>query len=577
MTVEAVRGQRPRITLAIILLTGAAAALALRSFLEPSRRDGRTVLLEYAFVVFSAIALNYLTGQSFIRERIRSLLDVKWLIFIFAALLAVWSYRLGMYQFGGYDEGFLVNLAYHYLHGYKPITDYPSTMPPLFMAGIRTVVLVLPFRWASLVMFSSLFGAVTALWFYGLFIMLRVPSHWALSLTTAIELSTMFVLPFWWYNNCTSISVLLLVVSVVCCLQSPRNTLAWVSLAISLGMTTSAKPNVALVCLTPCVLLVSRDRAQWLRAAVAFLGAISVAWIIFSVAQMPPLALLRSYREVSGSRGNPLQMYAFQQFQPWEALILAFFAGFLLILYFDFFAKVAKRSLQSRQWRLLLAVSFLTALTAFEMVCTNGETKNVDLIVLYGALVLLLLRVPSEKPIEPDGRSVLLTLTIFFAIWSGFFGIIHLRILTIGEGLFYQPLPTQRIQSGFLVGLDAGPRLLEIQKQVSDVLAKHPGSKVFFGPRLEFEAAVFGKELIPGLPVQWEPGSQYPASRTPVLLENLKRQDPDLLIFLKRDFTRMYSVGDYIREAPIYRAVLNEYPDLEIYIRQRGQEAGRIQ
>lgn len=546
----------------------AVACLIWHAVLEPQPRGGSLELLEYAFILLSTTAL-YRFYQCF-SERLRlcEILNLPGLVVVFAAVLFFSICKLGMYQLGGFDESFLVNTAYHYLKGFRPIVDWLSPMPPLFMAGLTLIARFLPFRLASFSLFNAIFATLTCFWIFGLLRISRFPRHWALAITVAVELSTAFVEPFWWYNNSTSLTVVLLFLSVLACQREMHRLLPWLSLCISLGMAICAKPNAALMGLSPCVLLLTWQRSQWVKTAAVYVAAIGIALSICSFARISPVGLLHSYAEAAKLRGSPLRFLPFRQPSVHfvDAFVSVGLSVLLLMSFLDLFVRKVRDARQS--WPLILTC-LLATITSIEMLCTNMSLKMLDLIVMFVSITVL--AEESQGKIPPQFKSLVIRIALLFTVWAGYFGVIHLRILEVGEGYFYEPVPTYKISDGFLAGLDAAPRLLRVQSEVMDALSHHPARKVFFGPLLEFEYPVFQRNVIPTLPVQWDPGNQYSSERNPALLENFKRADPDLLIILKHDYVGLENVADFVQHAPIYE-VDDHYRELTLYIRKQPVE-----
>lgn len=539
-------------------------ALLYRASLEPTLRLSKLEAVEYVFIFSATVGLINVINEFGDRLRLRDILQTRGLIVLFASALLFSVYKLGMYQIAGPEETYVINAAYHYLHGFKPITDYPSPMPPLFMAGIWTTVHMCSFRWSSLVLLNAVFAALTCLWLYSLFRVISLPRHWAFLITVIVELSTFFVEPFWWYNNTTSMSVILLLVSVAACLQKSHRSFSWISLSLALGMTLDSKPNVALMCFAPCVLLFTKRTPQFLKALASIVGAFVIAFMICRAAEIPIVGLFRSYVEVAKLRASPLLLIGLRQSRIPENMAQACIVLFVCLCFVD----VSKKSVAEgrRRWPFLFACA-LSFLTCIEMICTNAELKSVDLIVLLVTLVLLLLPASESTISRAATRQTLITLLTLFGVWSGFFGASHIRVLKSCQDCFYEPLPTREIKEGFFTGLTASPRLLAVQQQVGDVLTRFPERKVFFGPRMEIEYAVFDEPLIPGLPVQWDAGTQYSQGREEEMSAVFKMQDPDLLIFMKHEYVRFGTVAAYIQHSPLY-TVYDDYPDLTIYIRK---------
>jgi hypothetical protein len=403
------------------------------------------------------------------------------------------------------------------------------------------------------------------LWIFALLRTIAVPSQWALAVTVCVEVSTMLMVPFWWFNNSSAVSVVLLFLSVLACLQQPKPWLPWLSLSLSLAMVLASKPNDLPACLMVLVLLVAKENWQRARTLLASTGALGFFWLLCYAAQMPLRELLRSYVEIGKLRGSPLLMLPIHEMSWPEKDFQAIFLLLTILCLVALLATSARR--QPGHWR-LFAVCAIAGLTSMEMAFTNSEFKTLDLSPILMAAAFLCLRPWESKEPSAYRKSALAGLLSVFFIMSGLFAVIHLRILGIGEGLFYEPYPTQTIHSGFFAGLEAGPRLQRVLSQTDGVLSRYPSQKVFFGPRLEFEYAAFNKTATEGMPLLWDAGNMFSPNRLPGFLLTFQQQDPDLLIFLKDEYIRMGPVGFYIKNTATYQRI-DTFSELTVYVRQK--------
>ena len=529
-------------------------------------RLAATQAAEYAFIFFASIALIAIYAGFAERLRLHRFFALPGLIFPSAVLLGAAAYKLGMHQFGGWDEGLLVHAATYYAQGFKPYVDFPCSMPPLFMAGVRCGIELLGLKWSSILLVSSAFTALTCLWIFALLRTVAAPRHWALAIAICVEASTMLITPFWWFNNSSAVSVVLLFLSVLACLQQPKLLLPWISLSLSLAMVLASKPNDLPACLMVLVLLATKDRWQWVKTLLVCAGSGGFFLLACYVARMPPLELLRSYMEIGKLRGSPLQMLPIREMSWPESEFQIIFIVLSVLCLVALLGVSARR--QPGNWR-LFAVCAVAGLTSLEMAFTNSECACLNLSPMLAASAFLFLRPWEAQEISARRKTLLAGCLFAFLGMSVFFAVIHLRILGIGEGLFYEPLPTETIQSGFFSGLEAGPRLQEVLSQTTQVLSLYPAEKVFFGPRMEFEYAVFNRTPMRGMPLLWDPGNMFSPHRLPKLLLTFQQQDPDLLIFLNNDYTRMGPVEFYIRNTNTYRRV-DTFKQLTVYVRQKN-------
>ncbi len=559
-------GPGPALKIAAVAAVLAAACLRYRNPLQPMTRLMGIQTAEYAFIFLTSLAFIVIYAGFAERLRLHRIFRVPGLIWLSAILLFPCAYRLGTYQFGGFDEGLLVHAASYYAQGFKPYADFPCTMPPLFMACIRWDVKLLGLHWASLLFLSAIFATLTSLWTFALLRCAAVPRHWALVITICVEASTMLTAPFWWYNNSSCLSVVLLLLSVLACLQKPERWLPWLSLAFSLAMVLSSKPNALPACLMVLALLATKNKWQWTKTLSACFIALGLFVLVCYAAQMPPGDLLRSYAEVAKLRGSPLGLTPFRQ-MAWPESYFQFLFTIMNAYCFAILLRLAVRR-EPNRWRQIGACT-IAAAAALLMACTNAEFKHSDLSILLTAAAFLCLRPWEGAEPSTTRKTVLAGFLTVSIVMSAFFCATHYRIYLIGERMFYELLPTRTIQSGFFCGLQAGPRLQMVLSQSAEALSRYPSKKVFFGPRMEFEYAVFNKPLMAGMPLLWDTGNLLSGERLLPMLLTFQQEDPDLLIFLKDDYTRMESVGYYVKNTATYERI-DSFSELTVYVRKRG-------
>ena len=559
------RGSAVRV--AVVSLLMAAGALRYRAFLMPMARLESIQATEYVFVLFATLAITAIYAGFGERLRPERLLDGRGLIFVAAPLVSVVVYHQGMHQFGGFDEGLVAHVAAFYRLGMRPYADFLCAVPPFFMAGIRADVLLGGLRWGHLQLLSAGFAGVTTLWLYGLLRALRLPRYWALLLTLMVELCVMVSAPFWWYNNTSIVAATLVFLSVLVCLERPELTAAWLSLAVAVGMVLAAKPNTLPV-LGLLVLFFWRPvRGQRLRAGLVVGCGVVLAAGIGHFAQMPLRPMLASYAEVASLRANIFSLVPLHQME-WpeedlQIIVLGMCAvGFAAAL----FGTLIRRPRDLRGD----AACAIAGVASLLMGATNGEWKHTDLSLLLLAVLLLRLRPWEEEP--ADGFHVHSSWRVgwlaAFLVMGVYFSALHLRIWGIGERMFFEPLPTQTLHGGFFDGLEAGPRLVRVQTEVRQVLEAHPGARVFFGPRMEFEYAAMDRPPLRGMPLVWDSHNMFSPERLPELLQRIQQYDPDVMIFLKKDFTRMGVVSYYIQRTATYRRDESN-PEITVFVRDR--------
>ena len=455
----------------------------------------------------------------------------------------------------------MVHAATYYAHGLRPFTDFPCSMPPFFMAGIRFATLVLGLKWASFAVLSAAFAALTFVWMYLLLMSNGIAQCWALAIASVVELSTMFLAPFWWFNNTTSVAVVLLFLSVLACASARASIGKWASLVLSLAMVLTAKPNAAPAVLMIMALFLIRGDHRRVKVLGCCLAATVLAVTICYAAQMPPIAIVRSYLEIGKLRGSPLAMLPIREMSTPERYFQVLLIAVTLLWLIKVLVSSARAKRQPWAVYAICAVAFLTSL---EMSLTNSEIKPTDLCVALVAIAVLELDQAGNNG-KRLGLTVLLSI---FLVMSLYFGCLHLRINAIGERVFYEPLPTQTIRSGFFDGLEAAPRLQRIMLQTQEALSLYPSNTVFFGPRMEFEYAVFGEKPLAGMPLLWDTGNFYSRDRIPEFLNAFRENDPDILILFKHHSYGMDAVALYLLTTPTYERV-ESFSEITVFVRHR--------
>ena len=485
---------------------------------------------EYPFVVLVAtsITANYEVLAS--RFPVRRWLIGSPIVLPLAAVLGISVYSVGMYQFGGWDEGAIAHVGAAYAHGLKPYVDYQCSMPPMFMAGVRIASVALGLRWSSFAGFTAIFAVLTLVWLFLILLKTGVPWHWAVVIALTVETGTMLAAPFWWFNSTSSIAVVLLTVSAVACLDSPT-ILTWISLAFSLSLVLTSKPNSMLASLSVFVLFLPLSNQRWKAALLAVGSGAAVAAAICLFGEMPPNGVMASYAELAKIRANPLKMAAFQSYDRWSLAFAVLLAALSLLT----LALIVAGSRIRRQIWPLLIICALATLSSLEMVCTNNEMKTSDLMPMLVASALILHSSQFRTGVLSWGARLLRANLSLFLVASLFFGFHHGRLSAIGGG-YFEPFPTRTVKSGFFTGLEASPSLLRIMRETEIAVSTFPSKNVFFGPRVEFEYAVLDRRPQRNMPLLWDPGLVFSKDRLPEMLADLRSQSPDLMIFHKNDF-----------------------------------------
>jgi hypothetical protein len=489
-----------------------------------------------------------------------------WLLdFPVAAVLFSSIWLLGMRQFGGYDHSAMIQAGWLQISSLVPFKDYPCTLPPLFFLGNRYAFLLFGVRWSAFVLLMAAFSVLSFFFLCRQLRALGFPAAGAASLAVAAEVGTCVVCSYWWHNPVTSVVAVMTFLSTLVCLANVEDTTAWALLGISFTLLVLSKPNAWPVGACLILLAATGQSRQRLQALTVLIAGVASAGIVCWLHGVSPLALLRTYSEISGTRGRPFAMTGLVNLSPFEVTILLRSTAAVVFLLMGIL--VAHHNEWRRYWR-EYACCLVMAVTSLAMAGMNYEIKTSDLMPLVVVLAVAAFRPWSEQRLDGLGRVATVMVTLFFVALSSYWGVTRMRVRGIGERMFFEDAPTQTIQTGFFRGLRSGPRLIAVLRQLEEALGRYPANKVFFGPRMEFAYAAFRREPPRGLPIWWHPGSSFAVSDRAAVSRALENDDFDLMVFLKNDRTRM-PLAPLQRKLSGYEQVPG-FSELDVYIRRKG-------
>lgn len=523
------------------------------------------IFFEYGFILAATFSLIALHAGFAGRTGVHRMLASRWLIIPAAVSLAGSIRLLGMRQLAGGDHSCLILSGLNLVRGHKPFHDFPCTFPPLFMIGSKWAFLTFGIKFSSFAWMIAIFAAVTFVWIYGLLVRLEIEGNWALAIALCAEAGTTIISPFWWYNQTSALIVVLVFLSSIACIRRPEGWVSWISLFASISLTLLAKPNIWPICLCVVLLLFTRSKEVWAKTLTVAFGGTAIAALSSLANGLPPTLVLRTYRQIAAGRGNPLDVLPIRELGfPERQFVLSVLA--ICVLTFILLIRSTLR--EQRHWR-VVACCVVAFLTSSEMVFTNFEVKIIDMVPMVVAVAILMLRPwKNGEHAEGEGRIGLAAMLAFTLAAGVIFSATNLRVRGSGEFKFFEDDRMQAIKGGFFDGLQSGPRFLRTNEQLARVLAEHPNDKVFFGPRMEFGYAEFDKPLLKGMPIGWDPGTTFPKKDVLNILLRLQHHDPELLVFLREDYTHMGPVGFYLQHTPTYRRV-DDYSELTVYVRQK--------
>jgi hypothetical protein len=297
-----------------------------------------------------------------------------------------------------------------------------------------------------------------------------------------------------------------------------------------------AKPNAWPAGGCVALLLLSRRRPDRLRALASILAGTGAALLLCQLNHYSFLRVLRAYAGAAHNRGLPLRFDVFADYCPVEGAILKAAIAAAAAFFLAFLARSADEA--RPYWREYAACG-LGAAVSLWMSFTNCELKTSDLMPLLLAMAAVAYRPWSRKGLARSGRFALIPIMAVCLVASGYWAASRLRVRLIGDGAFFENGGGQVVRAGFFAGLRAGPGLVRVLDEMREALQAYPAERVFFGRRIEFGYAAFGRQPRRGLPVYWDPGDQFPLRDDPRVAAAFEAADFELLIFLRNDYTRM--------------------------------------
>ena len=144
---------------------------------------------------------------------------------------------------------------------------------------------------------------------------------------------------------------------------------------------------------------------------------------------------------------------------------------------------------------------------------------------------------------------------LFLAVTLGSMGMGYAmarqRVRGIGPGMFFEyALEPKADTDGFFRGLRVGKVFKETYAQVAEVVSRLGSSSIFFGPRMQWGYAAFGRSSPVQQPAWWDPGVSFPRQDEAKYTQAFLKSRFQVLVFLKDDMT-YYPLGliEAIREA----------------------------
>jgi len=499
----------------------------------PADESARIWLKTFVAALFAATGVAWWVTafrKSKVSQTFASALVAATALLLVAAIL-----RLGMIQFGGFDHSALIDMGWRLYNGQKPFGDFPCPMPPVFYLGAWLAFVVFGVSWWSLVMLAALFSGGTFVWGYFLWFRLTEDALLAWLLSFFLQVCTMVLVSYWWYNPVTTVVACLFFLSAQVFLAKPREVSARASFVLSLALLAMCKPNVAAPLAVAALAILTCTK---LRVATLLLASAAALLVLFllTIAGVDPLGVVDAYRAVAG-RGMSLNQL-FQDVSSGEKLLFSIVFGLLLLPWLVLSPKLV---------RIVRTPSF--ALSIFALVAgvwgflTNGEAKLVDApLIVYATFFGLCLACPASSGLLPRdvlSRCLILLICILVGLASGQ-ALTRDRVKAIGPGAFFE---SQTVDSSglpeFFSGLSAGQNLNVVASEVQRLVAEHGNVPIYFGPRMQWAYAAFGIDSPKGQPSWWHPGVSFDVRKEAFYESSLVETGFPIMVFLRDDFTYM--------------------------------------
>jgi hypothetical protein len=485
--------------------------------------------------------------------------------------------HFGRWQFDGWDFGIAIDLGWRQILGQRPYVDFPATTPPGFHLGIKYAFELFGVNWDANLYFSAMFACATLLWMYWTMTLLKMGRLASLAVAFAIECAAMLTLCLWWFNDITMILAAVFLLSCLVYAQKPR-TGAQVSYLVSLTLFSLMKPNIAGPTIACGVALLFFATDRKLRLAMLSLVATVAALAVLALNHVPVTAMLSSYLSVASERAGTGARFGYELMSGFEKHSALFWMSVLSLPLLGAVPAGVNR-VRHRDWRgLALALFFpLSLLVALYGLVTNSDFRDLECTALLAAAGVI------TFGLRWNGIFLRrITIAVLCASIAGdlYYGAARTTVYLGGPHLFFEWQDNRhRIDSGFLKNMRVGAPLIEVEREVGQALDTNPGP-YFLGPRIDFNYAVFGLPSPEGFPVAWCPGTWFPISAGPQVLENWRSHRFATLIFLKDGLEGAPSVMAYTFYPQefldiIGRAYVRDdktYPDITVY-RLRGASA----
>jgi hypothetical protein len=509
---------------------------------------------------------------------------------VLAAFIALFMLHFGMFQIGGYDHGYMVDVAWRLCHGQQLYKDFPCTTPISFVLGSKFAMQWFGNSWRSFVIIMALFSVVSFVWSVFLLGTLFGRNWMTLLWAVTIQVISPMMPSFWTYNSTADLIGLIFVLSALYWFRRPDSKAALASYGLSLAVLATMKPNIAgtlIPGISAIMFFSSKHRWKVLAVSVVAFG---LFFLFLAVNHASLSAMIMSYVGVS-HRASALASF-FHYFSPLE-IYMSMLALVVVLLPAAFIVSQGRQATcPSLAWLPALAmiagifivapnkeskvvvetvvlvpvlvalvigwkslgslsvwipiVALLSSLYGF---ITNSEQKLVDLPPVLIAVLLLASEMRSAA-VTTGNQNAILQVP---AGWVRYFAVICLvlggvglaqgvgRDRVQGIGPFYERDNSHTIADGFFKGVRCGRLFDEVLRETTYVIQQYPNASVWFGPRMQWGYPAYDKPSPANEPIQWDQ-SMFDPAKEEMYFNTFLQSRRQLLICFKND------VSNYSRE-----------------------------
>jgi hypothetical protein len=369
---------------------------------------------------------------------------------------------------------------------------------------------------------------------------------------------------YWWYNNVATIAATLFFLS--CLLYFKRPHAAWtqVSYVVSLALLGLMKPNVAFPAALAGIVCTFVAASEKTRVLILTFSAVAMNIAFLAANHVSLFGMMTTYLGVADTRGFATVGLDMMQREDVPRLLVC-----ELILAIPFLAwwpqfRTALRQRNHRDLAYVLLLLSAPAVSLFAM-CTNMDLKDVEwpLPLCFGVVLLD----AGAADIHVRWRKIFLCFVLALMASDLYLGAIRDRVRMIGP--FFTTNETLQPGLSFFGNMQASRTFYDVNQELREILPVAP-RPVFFGPRMEFGYAAFGLPSPAHLPVGWDPGTTFPLSEQPEILQAWHDHCFEILIFSKHDFT--YYSAEFVKTIRQSYELNDDWPRLTV-LRRRSSTA----